>query len=87
MDRYKIFRVDHYILIESEDGKHSWTGLAKDVHIVKNTETKTLYKIINVRGWGYNVEINISQILKQDGTLYNKQGWESWYFKNTGRNR
>lgn len=87
MNRYKIHRTDHYIIIESEDGKHTWTGLAKDVKVMQNTDSPIHYKIINVRGWGYDVDININQILKQDGNPYNKQAWESWYFKNTGRNR
>ena len=46
MNRYKIHRTDHYIIIESEDGKHTWTGLAKDVKVVQNTYSPIQYKII-----------------------------------------
>ena len=84
MKKYKIYRIDNYIIIRSEDNKHIWTGLAKNVRIIKNTERQGEYKILHITGWGCEVSINISQILKADGTPYTIQEWETWYLRNTG---
>jgi len=84
MKRYRIFRVGNYIYITSEDGQHIWTGLVKDVRVIQNTENRRSYKILNVRGWGCNVTLRLTQILKEDGTQYSLEEWEEFYQNNTG---
>lgn len=84
MTRYRIFRIGNYIYITSEDGKHTWTGLVKKVRVLENTELKKIYKFLNVRGWGCNVPLKLSQILKEDRLPYSLEEWQEFYLNNTG---
>lgn len=84
MTRYKIFRIGTYIRIETEDGQHAWSGLAKDVRIIQNTEGLRVFRILGVNGWGCNVPIKLSQILQEDGSPYSFDEWQEFYIDNTG---
>lgn len=61
-----------------------YSGLKKDVLIDRNNLNKPIYKIYNIKDWDSNKSLDISQILKENGTDYSEVEWETFYSEKTG---
>ena len=81
---YKIYRKDNYLHIVPTSGGNLFQGVIKKVIIVPVRNRKRKFTFKNVERWDPLFEINVNQILDENGDAYSLSEWESFYKANTG---
>lgn len=76
--QYKIFTSGNYLKIIASDNQQ-YSGLLKDIFIEKNNLNRNIYKIHNVKDFDHKKAIKIEDILKEDGSPYTLDEWETFY--------
>jgi len=84
MNQYKIYRKDNYIFIVQNTTQETQYGFTKEVFIDKSNVNVPAYRIFNVKDFSDTISLNISQILKEDGSPYTQTEFETFYTQNTG---
>lgn len=84
MNQYRIYRQDNYIFVVNNTTKETQYGFTKEVFIDKSNINLPVYRVFNVKDFDDKISINITQILKEDGTSYTQTEFETFYTKNTG---
>lgn len=84
MTQYKIYRKDNYIVVTNNLTQETQYGFVKEVFVDKSNANKSSYRVLNVRDFDENNVLLIDQILKEDGSAYTSQEFETFYAQNTG---
>ena len=84
MEKYKIYRKDNYIQLETQNGLHIFTGHVKDVKVISEVSKRRRYRFYGISKWNPLIYLSLSQILDENGDNYSLSGWEDFFTKNTG---
>lgn len=84
MKQFKIYTKGNYITIENNISSELYFGHKKEVFVDKNNKNRPSYRIFNVKDWKSNIGLEISEILKEDGTPYTEVEFDTFYQENTG---
>lgn len=84
MIKYRIYTTGNYLLIEDNNTHETQRGFKKEVFIDKSNARVPAYRFFNVKDWESKNSLKIEQILKQDGSPYTQNEWETFYTENTG---
>lgn len=76
---------NNYLYVEKYSPREVFTSLAKNIEINVDNSGSPVYRIYGLRDWESNNSIHLSQILKEDGTNYSLNEWETFYTTNTGK--
>lgn len=83
---YKIYIKSNYLVVENTENREFFYGHRRDVLVDKNNLHRKAYRFFNVKDFDPRPGLRLDQILKQDGTPYTLEEWETFYLKNTGSN-
>ena len=80
---WKIYRLNNYIFAENQSDNSLLEAPLNETQITQRSLSSTQYRI---HGLGDIPVLDISEILKEDGTAYTKAEFDLWYTDNTGFN-
>lgn len=79
MKKYKVYEKGNYIYIEDVEKSETFRGSKKDVFVDKSNTNRPIYRFLNVKDWKNTFGIEIVDILKEDGTPYTEQEFDTFY--------
>lgn len=82
---YRIFTSGNYFYIVDGNGREK-DGLARDVIVTRAASTSTEFRIRNVNNWNHTQFLDITEILKEDGSAYTLNEFIDFYEGSTGTN-
>jgi hypothetical protein len=84
MTKYKIYIKGNYIVIVDTQKNEYFYGIRKEVHIDKSNLNKEVYRAFNVKDFSDTINLQIPNILKEDGSSYTEAEFDTFYQENTG---
>ena len=84
MKTYKIYTKGNYIVIVDVIKNEYFYGIRKDVHVDKSNVNNPSYRFFKVKDLKDGTIIELSQILKEDGSPYSEAEFDTFYQENTG---
>lgn len=84
MIKYKIYRKDNYIVVVDSSTSETFYGHIKNVMIDKSNVNKSIYRFFNIKDFKEKTALTIDQILKEDGSNYTTEEFDTFYTQNTG---
>ena len=82
---YRIFTSGNYFYIVDGNGREK-DGLARDVIVTRAATSSNDFRIRNVNNWNHTQFLDITEILKEDGSAYTVDSFIDFYENNTGVN-
>lgn len=79
MKKYKIYEKGNYIYIVDVEKTEFFRGSKKEVFVDKSSLNKPVYRIFNVKDWKDTFGIELSNILKENGTPYTEEEFDTFY--------
>ena len=84
MKKYKIYKKGNYIVVTDNITSETFYGRAKDVMVDKNNTNRAAYRFFNILDLKEGKGLTIDQILKEDGSPYTSDEFDTFYTQNTG---
>lgn len=84
MKKYKIYKKNNYIVVTDNITSETFYGRAKDVMVDKSNTNRAAYRFFNILDLKEGTSLTIDQILKEDGSPYTSDEFDTFYTQNTG---
>jgi len=84
MKKYKIYKKNNYIVVTDNITSETFYGRAKDVMVDKSNTNRAAYRFFNILDLKEGTGLTIDQILKEDGSPYTSDEFDTFYTQNTG---
>lgn len=84
MKQYKVYTKGNYLVVVDVQLNEYFYGIRKEVHVDKSNKNTPTYRIFKVKDFSDALVLQIPNILKEDGSVYSLEEWETFYTEDTG---